>query len=1505
MSNSHYITSSAPGTSSSLNPKLQQECNNFQSLWGILRFLQQPGLTTERTSSASPLKCEQGLLGSFSLSPQPLLNTLFCIRSSLIYNLRRHGPLGFLLQSQLPAPVLGLIWSLADVNCDGKMDINEFSVACKLITMKLRGFELPPNLPPSLRMVIATGSNAATPIMSPSGSLSGIASSPTVGSLPQSGYSTPPVKQEPDPWVIQPQERQRHQEQFKSLNPVAGFVTGDQVKGFMMQSQLPPATLGLIWNLSDVNCDGKMDINEFSVACKLITMKLLGFEVPATLPPILKALLTPAGSANSTPILLSPTSGGPSFEDKRKENYDKGQAELDRRRKVLQDMQNREREERERKEREEHEKREKIRLEQERKKQEELEMKLAMQREMEERKREEMRKAEEMKENARKELERQRMQEMQEAKRSDLLQRRIKEQESLLKLKSENANIGLELQSLTEKVRELGLKITETRVGVSGVKSEIDGMRAKRDGYIAEVASLKARLKDQNSRVLAAEKEKARLDKLLVEREVRGINLKQLREKLVTLKEELSKKKTDSEMANEELNELKTTLSTLIETCKTVYEDYKDKRSKIISMRKKHHQEFDYNAAWTTTSAPDIPLEQPVVYYRALYDFESRNSDELSFMAGDIIQKNYDIIPDPGWLAGSLEGRVGWFPEAFVQEYDPDLELAPAEVEVEVEVEVAPAVVEEVVEADVDSDNYYIALYPYESTEPGDLAFQVGEKILVSQSEGEWWTGSIGPERVGIFPGNYVSRDDKHSEEVPEAPIQEGIPDSGVDSAIMNEQSKNELEPFEEAEIKREMSEITRQTVILKSPKPTKTGGKKYEIATVLANYQPSASGTGQLTLTRGQLVTVRKKSGSGWWEGELQAKGKKREIGWFPGSYVKILGPGGSSSRGGSSRTTPVPFDDDIRMPEDAAPVFYGNDGDTAERSASAAGGVGEQVIALYHYSAQNNDELTFTKDDDQQLVSFRLIMWSPSINKNNDVSLCLSSLCVQSENIIQDLEQDFQNFETFQPPDAHEATYPEQPRFLEPITEEGTQRQDAIKELVATEESYLKDMNVVKECFIIPLLNSGMLTKEELEAVFVNWDDLIDCNNKLLMAFKVRWRSFGRIQVIGDILIQQLPSMQIYIRFCSTNQKAMAILQSKCTSMPAFTKYLQNLNTNPKTQNLPLSSYLLKPIQRITKYPLLIQKILQATSTNHPDRRHLEEALARAEELCSQVNEGVRETENSDRLEWLQQSLIFDAQEERIVFNSLTNSVGPRKFLHYGALKKVKSGKELFGFLFNDFLLLTLPTKPISHINFTEQNHSLKFRIYRKPIFLNEIAINELEDTELMIDGMLLSTSTSSEKILWIKKLQQGKKSFEKVEKQLRHNQRSRNAMAVGRLLVVVVEGLNLRSTNGKSDPYCEVSLGSEVKRTRVLRETLNPKWNDSMQFSVRDLVGDIVCITVYDKDLFSPNQFMGRTEIPIAAIQEEMKTRKTPWTRKFPLHEVETGFVVIKFHLQIFNE
>lgn len=55
-------------------------------------------------------------------------------------------------------------------------------------------------------------------------------------------------------------------------------------------------------------------------------------------------------------------------------------------------------------------------------------------------------------------------------------------------------------------------------------------------------------------------------------------------------------------------------------------------------------------------------------------------------------------------------------------------------------------------------------------------------------------------------------------------------------------------------------------------------------------------------------MIQVRKKNTSGWWEGETQVKGQKRQVGWFPASYVKSLSGSGAGSGGSSARSTPDP---------------------------------------------------------------------------------------------------------------------------------------------------------------------------------------------------------------------------------------------------------------------------------------------------------------------------------------------------------------------------------------------------------------------------------------------------------------------------------------------------------------------------------------------------------------------------------------------------------------------
>lgn len=72
------------------------------------------------------------------------------------------------------------------------------------------------------------------------------------------------------------------------------------------------------------------------------------------------------------------------------------------------------------------------------------------------------------------------------------------------------------------------------------------------------------------------------------------------------------------------------------------------------------------------------------------------------------------------------------------------------------------------------------------------------------------------------------------------------------------------------------------------------------------------------------------------------------------------------------------------------------------------------------------------------------------------------------------------------------------------------------------------------------------------------------------------------------------QLPRMTPYIRFCSCQLSAAALLQHLTETSFQFQLLSKKCQSDPRTKGMPLSSFLIKPMQRITKYPLLIKKVI-----------------------------------------------------------------------------------------------------------------------------------------------------------------------------------------------------------------------------------------------------------------------------------------------------------------------
>ncbi|XP_033111618.1 intersectin-1-like [Anneissia japonica] len=130
--------------------------------------------------------------------------------------------------------------------------------------------------------------------------------------------------------------------------------------------------------------------------------------------------------------------------------------------------------------------------------------------------------------------------------------------------------------------------------------------------------------------------------------------------------------------------------------------------------------------------------------------------------------------------------------------------------------------------------------------------------------------------------------------------------------------------------------------------------------------------------------------------------------------------------------------------------------------------------------------------------------------------------------------------------------------------MSETEQKRQSRIHELLDTEKSYVDDMVLVVEVFKKPLEEQKRLTIQELGMLFVNWNELIQCNTKLLKAMLVRKTMSGKnqpVEQIGDILCEQLPHFTPYIRFCSCQLSASAMLQKKIDTDPAIKDYLRNL--------------------------------------------------------------------------------------------------------------------------------------------------------------------------------------------------------------------------------------------------------------------------------------------------------------------------------------------------------
>ncbi|MGH0142741.1 UNVERIFIED_CONTAM: hypothetical protein FKN15_024363 [Acipenser sinensis] len=245
--------------------------------------------------------------------------------------------------------------------------------------------------------------------------------------------------------------------------------------------------------------------------------------------------------------------------------------------------------------------------------------------------------------------------------------------------------------------------------------------------------------------------------------------------------------------------------------------------------------------------------------------------------------------------------------------------------------------------------------------------------------------------------------------------------------------------------------------------------------------------------------------------------------------------------------------------------------------------------------------------------------------------------------------------------------------------------------KEILTTERTYLKDLEVITVWFRSAVIKENAMPEGLMTLLFSNIDPIYEFHRGFLKEIDQRlalWEGRsnahvkGDYQRIGDVMLRNMCSLK---EFTSYLQKHDEVL----TELEKATKRLKKLETVykefelQKVCYLPLNTFLLKPIQRLMHYKLILERLCKHYTPDHQDYSDCKDALKEVAEMAAQLQSSLIRLENFQKLTELQRDLIG--------IESLTAS--GREFIREGCLFKLtkKGLQQRMFFLFSDMLLYT----------------------------------------------------------------------------------------------------------------------------------------------------------------------------------------------------------------------
>ncbi|XP_028669485.2 rho guanine nucleotide exchange factor (GEF) 3, like, partial [Erpetoichthys calabaricus] len=285
---------------------------------------------------------------------------------------------------------------------------------------------------------------------------------------------------------------------------------------------------------------------------------------------------------------------------------------------------------------------------------------------------------------------------------------------------------------------------------------------------------------------------------------------------------------------------------------------------------------------------------------------------------------------------------------------------------------------------------------------------------------------------------------------------------------------------------------------------------------------------------------------------------------------------------------------------------------------------------------------------------------------------------------------------------------------------------RQEVIFELTQGEQQLIDDLSLVKKAYYEPMLKLDIMAENELTQIFGTLDSLIPLHEDLVNRLHNLRGTEGAVDEVGPTLMEWFPCLDAYITYCCNQVTAKALLDIKKQD-PRVEHFLRLCQESSFSRKLDLWNFLDLPRSRLVKYPLLLKEIVRHTNNEHPDKPHLEEAMELIQRIVAEVNRKTGEAE----CHYYRSQLHFVDEIQRI-----PEILRSRLLLCHGDLKNNK-GQKLHVFLFELVLVLSRPVT---------QNDKLQFQVFRQPISIGDLLMEDLPDGDTGLAGSFRGAFTSA---------------------------------------------------------------------------------------------------------------------------------------------------------------